>query len=74
MRKPGQDVAGSSILYLLSGFRTERRNAACDAEDRLVGEEDATIVDCVDVASVQVVREAYVVSKETLPIRLKLLA
>lgn len=70
MRKTGQDVAGSSILYLPSGFPTERQNAACDAEDRLVGEEGGTIVDYVDVASVQVVREAYVVSSEASPIRL----
>ena len=70
MRSTGQDVAGSSILYLLSGFPTERRKAACDAEDRLVGEEGGTIVDYVDVASVRVVREAYVVPSEASPIRL----
>ncbi len=38
----------------------ERRNAACVVEGRLAGEEGGTIVDCVGVASVQVVPEAYV--------------
>jgi hypothetical protein len=73
MRKTGRDAVGSSILYPLFGFRMERRNAACVAEDRLAGEEDGTIVDCVGVASVQTVPEAYVHSSETLLIRLKLL-
>jgi hypothetical protein len=58
MRKTGRDAVGSSILYPLFGFRMERRNAACVAEDRLAGEEDGTIVDCVGVASVQTVPEA----------------
>jgi len=73
MRKTGHDAAGSSILYLLSGFLTGRRKAACAVEDRLVGEEGGTIVDCVDVASVQVVLEEYVGFSETLLIRLILL-
>ena len=70
MRKTGHDAAGSSILYLPFGFLTGRRKAACVVEDRLAGEEGGTIVDCVDVASVQVVLEAYVGFSETFLIRL----
>jgi hypothetical protein len=73
MRKTGQDAAGSSILYLLSGFLMGRRNAACVAEDRLVGEGGGTIVGCAGVASVQAVPKAYVDFSETQLIRLKLL-
>jgi hypothetical protein len=50
-----------------------RRNAACVAEDRLVGEGGGIIVDCVGVVSVQTVPEAYVDFSETSLIRLKLL-
>ena len=68
----GRDAAGSSILYLLCGSQMERRQAACVAEGHLVGEEGGTIVDCVGVASVRVVPEAYVGSTKDLLIRLKL--
>jgi hypothetical protein len=49
-------------LYLLFGFLTEGRKAACVAEDRLVGEGGGIIVDYVGVASVRTVLEAYVSS------------
>jgi hypothetical protein len=68
----GQDAAGSSILCLLCGFQTEGRKAACVAEGHLVGEEGGTTVDCVGVASVQAVPEAYVGSARDLLIRLNL--
>jgi hypothetical protein len=58
MPKTDRDVAGSSILYLLFGFPTEGRKAACVAEGCLAGEEGDTIVDCVDVVFVRAVPEA----------------
>jgi uncharacterized membrane protein YeaQ/YmgE (transglycosylase-associated protein family) len=73
MSKTGQDAARSSILYLLSGFLMERRNAVCVAEDRLVGEEGDIIVGCVGAVFAQAVPEAYVTSSKLLLIGLKLL-
>jgi hypothetical protein len=50
-----------------------RRNVACVAEDRSVGEGGGITVDCAGVASVQAVLEAYVDFGENLLIQLKLL-
>ena len=66
MSKVGQDAARSSILYLLSGFLTERRSAVCVVEGRLVGGEGGIIVGCVGVVSAQTVPEVYVGSSESL--------
>jgi hypothetical protein len=66
MNETGQDATGSSTLYLLCGFQTEGRKAACVVEGRLVGEGGDTIVDCVDVAFVRAVLEAYVGSARVL--------
>ena len=60
MCETGRDAARSSILYLLFGFPTEGRKAACDAEGRLVGGGGDIIVGCVGVASAQAALRAYV--------------